>query len=242
MRSRSWVDWERWALETFFLEPGSHGPVECVEVTDEQVMSFAESDDLNFAATAFARGIGSSSLVAGWLSGSTPAPSHGRPFCFRVLVFACWVQVTSLRRSGERVFEDLLAERLGVDAHPGVKGLPSMWKAVQRWLWEEHRIDLRLPPPSSFRWIGYTIKLSFPTWRDLQRLRGIRDAMPLEKCRLSETGGRKDRTIQPGQLDPSLRTKVHGMAACGQDRRPDGRPLGLRSSLDTRRLREGRSL
>ena len=180
MRNRSWTDWERWALETFFLEPGSHGPIECIEVTDEQIMSFVESDSLDVAATAFAHGIGPASLVVDWLSGSSPPPSHGRPRCFRVLIFACWAQVTSLRRSKNRVFQDILAEGLGLDARPGVEGLPLMWSAVGRWLWDEHRIDLRLPW-SPYRRIGYTVNLSFPTWRDLQRLRNIRDAMSIDQ-------------------------------------------------------------
>jgi len=173
---KSWVDWEHWALEEFFLEPGAHGPIECVEVTDAHVTAFARTDDLNAAARMFAVGLGPQSLAHGWLSGTKPPPTHGRPWCARILVFACWVQVTSLRRSSDRVFEDLLADRLGLASHPGVRGLPSMWEALRRWLWEEHRVDLRLPA-GSFRWVGYTVRLPFPTWRDLQRLRGIRDGM-----------------------------------------------------------------
>ena len=161
------------------MEPGSRGAVDCIEITDDDLLDFAGTDDLAEASLSFVGSLGRPSALNRILSGSDEPPtSQGRPFFFRILAFACWVQVTSLRERGQRDFRKLLSSRLGWNVPLELHGLPRMWRELRDWLACEWGIDLRLPAPGNETQIGHTIRLPFPTWRDLNALRAVRDTLP----------------------------------------------------------------
>lgn len=171
--------WEEWCLDEFLLKPGSKGAVDCIEITDEDLLDFVGSDDLIEAALAFAGSLGQPAALKRVLSGSGEPPMLGaRPFYVRILVFACWVQVTSLRERGQREFRNLLSSRLDWNVPSDLSGLPRMWCKLRDWLESEWKVDLRLPALGNQKQIGHTIRLPFPTWRDLDALRVVRDALP----------------------------------------------------------------
>ena len=105
----------------------------------------------------------------GWKSSTTP------PF-FVELAFSCLVASPSegeIRNVGD--FRNRLAMLLGHDvsvANYSLKRLPYLWRAFSRWLdWrrsigEPYR-RLELPPLDWRTLIGYSIKLSFPSRKDL---------------------------------------------------------------------------
>jgi hypothetical protein len=171
--------WEQWCLDEFILESASRqGHIDCIEVSDERILAFAGTHDLNLAGEKFAKALGRPDAVAGLFNGSAlPIWKGHKPTFVRLLIFACWAQVTALRSDQERDIRELLSHRLGWRCPIQLIGLRRMWEHLRFWLAAEWGIDLRLPD-GPHKQVGYTIRLAFPTWRDIQGLRRMRDDLP----------------------------------------------------------------
>tara|TARA_A100001391_G_scaffold149716_1_gene107171 strand:+ start:8980 stop:11403 length:2424 start_codon:yes stop_codon:yes gene_type:complete len=162
-------------LERFFLDPGRNGRILNVEVSDEEIMDLFGTTNLVDAQQSFAISLPKGSLLIDLLAGSRlPTRKSGRPDYVRLLVFLCWVQVTQRRPRGMREFREIVAHLLGQRIQ-NFSGLNGLWDDLKSYLESHHNIELVLPNPDTYPQIGRTVRIAFPTWRNRETLRRIRD-------------------------------------------------------------------
>ncbi len=105
-----------------------------------------------------------------------PASSTEAPGFFRYLVLTTYVPAVAVDEDASRNFRVGLGRALGL---PGpvdnLSELPALWGRLVRWC-EARRAEgkpyrrIVLPDPGAWTLVGYSIRLSFPSWRDRERL------------------------------------------------------------------------
>lgn len=177
------ASFEEECLERYFLGPGSSGPVVSVYVADEDLLEIFSVTDPALARKRMLASLPHVSTLKARLSGDI-RPAPGKPPDYvRILIFLCWMQTTKTRQRGDRDFRELLEKQLG-ERFTGAKlsGLNFMWEHLKGFLAREHGIELVLPGiPTNLRQIGRTVQMAFPTWRDRDALRKLRQFLPSER-------------------------------------------------------------
>ncbi len=173
------ASFEAECIERYFLGPGSTGPIGSVYVADEDLLEIFATDDLETARKAMLKSLPHVSVLRAWLEGDT-RPRQGRaPEYVRILIFLCWMQTTTTRIGEERDFRDILEKHFN-ERFQVMTGLNPMWDHLRDFLAREHGIDLVLPAVDPYVQIGRTLRIAFPTWRDRDAMRKVRNTIPAE--------------------------------------------------------------
>ena len=181
------AEWEDWCLETFFLNAAVDGRIDAIEIDDSKIIEFSGAGNIAGAHREFRSvlpalldaylkaEISPSFRTVGKSSARSLQDSEPRPNFVRILLFFLWLQITESKDEDEGDIRRMASAALGRKAPQVLVGLHNMWRALARWL-ELHRdIVLDLPPHGGETHVGITKRLAFPTKRDLDLLRRVRD-------------------------------------------------------------------
>ncbi|NKB83872.1 hypothetical protein HED51_12710 [Ochrobactrum grignonense] len=169
-------NFEAECIQRYFLAPGSTGPIGSVYVADDDLLDIFSTDNLAVARQAMLKSLPHASVLRAWFSGEFQPRAGRKPEYVRILMFLCWMQTTTTRIGGERDFRELLEKQLN-DRFQDMNGLNPMWEHLRDFLAQEHGIDLVLPGIHPHRQIGRTLRIAFPTWRDRDTMRKVKNAI-----------------------------------------------------------------
>jgi hypothetical protein len=189
-------NFEAECIERYFLAPGRTGPIGSVYVADDDLKDIFSTDDPATARQAMLKSLPHNSVLRAWFSGEFQ-PRAGRPPEYvRILTFLCWMQTTTTRIGEERDFRDILEKHFN-DRFTDMRGLNPMWEHLRDFLAREHGIELVLPEINPYKQIGRTLRIAFPTWRDRDTLRKIKNAIS------------DDRLLDPLTVSNRIHTSRH---------------------------------
>lgn len=165
-------------LEKFFLDPIAEAPIRALAISDVDLSEvFADQAGRDFAEILISS-LPNETTMRDIVSGLVqPRYRSNKPDFIRILVFLSWMQTTERRDPGERDFGAMLERHLGYRI-PIRKGLPGLWASLKNWLYRSHDIELLVPEPGPHTSIGSTLRMTFPTWRDLGILRRAVENLP----------------------------------------------------------------
>ncbi|WP_416355901.1 hypothetical protein ACLNGM_17475 [Aureimonas phyllosphaerae] len=181
------AEWEDWCLETFFLNAAVDGKIEAIEINDERIVDFSNSLDIAGAHREFLSVL--PSTIDGYLKGEISPSfktvgkasarslggSEARPNFVRILLFFLWLQITASKDEDEGDIRRMASKALQRQSPQVLVGLHHMWVALSKWLRDHRDIVLVLPDHGNENHVGITKRLAFPTKRDLDLLRRVRD-------------------------------------------------------------------
>jgi hypothetical protein len=168
------ASFEEECIERYFLAPGNHGPVGSIHVSDEDLPGLFGVTDFEEAKRLFVRSLPSISILRDYLTGQiSPLPGRTSP-SLKILLFLCWMQTTSTRIKGDREFREMFESHTGFKP-TNMNGLNGMWEKLRDHLKSTYAVDLDLPNIHPYVQIGRTLRIAFPTWRDKEKLRKLRD-------------------------------------------------------------------
>ncbi|WP_102959328.1 hypothetical protein [Mangrovicella endophytica] len=181
------VEWEDWCLETFFLNAAVNGRIDAIEVDDGKIIEYSGAANLEGAHRQFLsvlptmlddylKGeVSPSFRTVGKAASRSLAQSEARPNFVRVLIFFLWLQITVSKDEDEGDIRRMATAALGRQSPQVLVGLHNMWIALARWLKEYRDIVFELPDHGNETHVGITKRLAFPTKKDLDLLRRVRD-------------------------------------------------------------------
>ncbi|WP_139802307.1 hypothetical protein [Aurantimonas sp. 22II-16-19i] len=181
------VEWEDWCLETFFLNAAVDGRIDAIEIDDGKIIEYSGAHDLEGAHRQFLsvlppllddylKGEVSPSFRAvGKAAHRSLGESEARPNFVRILIFFLWLQITVSKDKDEGDIRKMATAALGRQSPQDLVGLHNMWIALARWLKKHRDILLELPDHGNETHVGITKRLAFPTKKDLDLLRRVRD-------------------------------------------------------------------
>lgn len=238
--------WEHWSTETwgyrllehFFVRKpgGDQNPVSCLSATAEELARVAGEppDRAEAVRDSFVRTVvDDASAEAGVLDrgfdGWSPIDPETEPPVMAPLFLTCLAASEILNsQCGEDEFiaplQDLCGGRAG-----NLENLPLLWQRFQEWLCASPNPsrfrDLVLPDPGSWRRVGYSVKLAFPSRHDRQELvRLLReeeldgDEPPVARV-ISCVAGERGRFRRGFQLAfEEFRTAINAAVAAEQSR------------------------
>lgn len=168
------ASFEEECIERYFLAPGNYGPVGSIHVSDEDLPEIFGVTDLEEAKRLFLRSLPPMSILRDYLTGHmSPLPGRVNP-SLKILLFLCWMQTTSTRIKGDREFREIFESHTGFKP-TNMNGLNGMWEKLRDHLKSTYAVDLNLPDIHPYVQIGRTLRIAFPTWRDKEKLRKLRD-------------------------------------------------------------------
>lgn len=175
----SWETWDAFAwseflLDWFFVRAEHDGPISQLDVSDAGLarsvgLPVRRGDEVKNRLIEVAVRASKGDL---WAHAERKGPNPNNWFLFLVVSV---IAAVDTEHPGERSYIDRLAE-LDPRAETHLEKLPGLWERLQGWLEADgtHR-DLALPDPGSYTRVGYSIRLAFPTRRDLIRLSCVFD-------------------------------------------------------------------
>jgi hypothetical protein len=181
------VEWEDWCLETFFLNAAVDGRIDAIKIDDGKIIEFSGAPDLEGAHRQFLsvlptllneylKGeISPSFRTVGKAASRSLGQSEARPNFVRILIFFLWLQITISKDKDEGDIRRMATAALARQSPQVLVGLHNMWIALARWLKEHREIVLELPDHGNETHVGITKRLAFPTKKDLDLLRRVRD-------------------------------------------------------------------
>lgn len=95
---------------------------------------------------------------------------------FDYLVLSCFVTSTPIGAGDNKDFRDRLGELFhdGYGREQGVSGINSLWEALADWVNNSSTYrPISLPDPGSYKNIGISLKLAYPSWEDLAAFKKI---------------------------------------------------------------------
>jgi hypothetical protein len=134
-------------------------------------------------------------------------PRPGLPGFFRYLVMTCAIVATADSNDATQEFGKNLAQAFGSrNPFNNRSSLPDLWLRLARWCNEENAAGrairrVVLPPPGTGKYLGLTNAITFPSWRDLRRLRQLLDRraeffpLALPRCSTYSNGCRSGRPV-----------------------------------------------
>lgn len=168
------ASFEEECISRYFLAPGNHGPVGSIHVSDEDLPEIFGVTDFDEAKRLFVRSLPPISILRDYLTGHmSPLPGRINP-SLQILLFLCWMQTTSTRVKGDREFREMFESHTGFKP-ANMNGLNGMWEKLRDHLKSTYAVDLNLPDIHPYVQIGRTLRIAFPTWRDKEKLRKLRD-------------------------------------------------------------------
>ncbi|WP_197434118.1 hypothetical protein [Agrobacterium vitis] len=168
------ASFEEECIERYFLKPGNNGPVGSIYVADEDLPELFGVTDLDEARRLFVRSLPAMSIVRDYLTGHmTLLPGRISP-ALKILLFLCWMQTTKTRVKGDREFREMFESHTGYRP-ANMNGLNGMWDRLRDHFKAVYDVDLNLPEIYPYVQIGRTLRIAFPTWRDKEVLRKLRD-------------------------------------------------------------------
>lgn len=181
------LEWEDWCLETFFLNAAIDGRIDAIEIDDGKIIEFSGARDLDGARRQFLTAL--PALLDDYLKGEVSpsfrtvgkaasrslGESEARPNFVRILIFFLWLQITVSKDEDEGDIRRMATAALGRHSPQVLVGLHNMWLALARWLRKHRDIVLQLPDHGNETHVGITKRLAFPTKKDLDLLRRVRD-------------------------------------------------------------------
>lgn len=108
-------------------------------------------------------------------------PKPGLPGFFRYLVMTCAIVATADNNDSTQDFGKNLARAFGSEnPFNNRSSLPDLWHRLESWCNEAQAAGqairkVTLPPPGTGKHLGLTNAITFPSWRDLRRLRQLLD-------------------------------------------------------------------
>ncbi|SFW32040.1 hypothetical protein [Nitrosovibrio sp. Nv17] len=182
--------WERGFVDRFLKvsDGGDASPLRSFEITGGTLATvfphaLASAEDAEAAFRAAVRA--DPHLYRAFREGSPVPPTQEVPNCFAYLCASLLIDtLLDGTYSGQGQYRDRLRTWLGTSrSMMQLTGVASMWRTLDRWLCERVSAgdDFRrlvLPDPRSWRQIGYTRRLSFPTRSDLRFLERVLAGFP----------------------------------------------------------------
>jgi hypothetical protein len=172
----SWTlyEWSEALLEHYFGVGSSGEPVEALVVTGAELATAAGDPDADTGTVEHSlvrmviRGVGEKSF---WLHAQEKAGMR-QPYYLAHLAVAC-LAATDVEALDERGYIDrlkALTQPTNGDLH--IEIMADLWQHLAGWLVErpDQYRRLVLPDPGGWTRIGYTVRLAFPTRRDLRSL------------------------------------------------------------------------
>ncbi|WP_237152365.1 hypothetical protein [Oryzibacter oryziterrae] len=165
-------------LTKYFVEPGVAGKIGSVHVDDGDLADILGADDLIDLQEKFLRTLPHKATLKAYLAGEL-TPLAGRPPNYLpILLFVCWMQTSKTRQREDRDFRQMLGRRTGENfIGANMSGLNPMWEHLRDYLSSKHGIELDLPAIEPHRRIGRTLRIAFPTWRDVAVFRKLRQSL-----------------------------------------------------------------
>jgi hypothetical protein len=166
--------------------PAGAGPVTHIDATDVELKEALQSPEPQGAISLLIAGCGGADEVAHVLERGWHGvwPDDGAPGFFRYLVLTCAVVASADANPATQDFGQNLAKLLRTTRTFGPRsGVPSLWLRLVDWCDDRHRKGepirrVALPPREQGAHIGLTNAISFPSWRDVMRLRADLERKP----------------------------------------------------------------
>jgi hypothetical protein len=179
-------------LEKFFLEPGNEGTIGSVSIDDDVLIEILGATSLSNLRERFARELLKISRLKALLAGDYPPFSGRSPDYLRILMFVCWMQTSKVREEDDTDFREMLGRHTDINFVSALmRGLNPMWEHLQAYLLKKHGIVLDLPAIQPHSQIGRTLRIAFPTLRDKNAFRRLRQMIGtaglLDPVRLSRS-------------------------------------------------------
>jgi hypothetical protein len=179
-------EWNRILLDAVFSSERGSGPVRIIRATD----SFLAASALESARTSdpvrhrFLQSLSNTPNTVRDLFDHDLQMQHwranpGPPPFFTQLYFSLLVASATEATHDLGVYRQRLCGMLGLPPGDYVnKGLPNLWRELERWTRRENRLgrpvrQLSLPDPGRETIIGYSKRLAFPGFRDFGRLANV---------------------------------------------------------------------
>lgn len=173
------ASFEEECIERYFLTPASYGAVGSIHVADEDLPEIFGVTDFEEAKRLFVRILPQMSILRDYLTGNmSPPPGRISP-ALKILLFLCWMQTTKTRVKGDREFREMFESHTGFKP-ANMNGLNGMWEKLRDYLWSAYGVTLDLPDIHPYVQIGRTLRIAFPTWRDKEKLRKLRDEIRVD--------------------------------------------------------------
>lgn len=176
-------EYELLLTEHYLRSDGPLGaaPLRFIDVNDEELAQALKISNVDEARKKFL-GSFNASLVQDVLSGrlQPSAPSEiESPGWFRFLILTCVIASISSEQSTIGDFRDRLAEQLKTNINfDQLSGVTILWEKLVLWCENKHKEGrpfkkIILPELGSWRQIGYSLKISFPSRRELDRIQKV---------------------------------------------------------------------
>jgi hypothetical protein len=174
------------ALTAYYLHTDGAfgaGPLRYIDASEPQLRKALnvahDVDPVRFLAAACG---GAAAMSDALTNGVVPfKPKPGLPGFFRFLVMTCAIVATADNNDSTQEFGENLARAFGTqNPFNNRSSLPNLWRRLQDWSDEARAAgepvrQVMLPPPGTGKHLGLTNAITFPSWRDVRRLRQLLD-------------------------------------------------------------------
>lgn len=174
------------ALTAYYLHSDGAfgaGPLRYIDASEPQLrMALKIAHDADPVRLLAAACGGPAAMTDALANGVVPfKPRPGLPGFFRFLVMTCAIVATADNNDSTQEFGKNLARAFGTqNPFNNRSSLPDLWLRLQDWCDEAHTAgeavrQVMLPPPGTGKHLGLTNAITFPSWRDVRRLRQLLD-------------------------------------------------------------------
>ncbi|MBN3831590.1 hypothetical protein [Burkholderia sp. Ac-20344] len=174
------------ALTAYYLHSDGAfgaGPLRYIDASESQLrMALNIAQDADPVRLLAAACGGPAAMIDALANGVVPfKPKPGLPGFFRFLVMTCAIVATADNNDSTQEFGENLARAFGTqNPFNNRSSLPDLWLRLQDWCDEAHAAgeairQVMLPPPGTGKHLGLTNAITFPSWRDVKRLRQLLD-------------------------------------------------------------------
>lgn len=174
------------ALTAYYLHSDGAfgaGPLRYIDASESQLrMALNIAQDADPVRLLAAACGGPAAMIDALANGVVPfKPRPGLPGFFRFLVMTCAIVATADNNDSTQEFGKNLARAFGTqNPFNNRSSLPDLWLRLQDWCDEAHAAgeairQVMLPPPGTGKHLGLTNAITFPSWRDVKRLRQLLD-------------------------------------------------------------------
>jgi hypothetical protein len=179
-RSLSFWEIEQKLSDHYLRSDGDFGaaPLSFLDASDEELATALEVESTTRARSTLLRCFNPHSLRDVYATGNSLAAPRDveAPGWFSYLVLSCVIAATTSEDSDIGNFRGRLTEQLDTAmAFTDLRGIAIMWKRLKHWCDEQRKEQkpyrqIDLPDPGNWSHIGYTLRIAFPSRRDVDRI------------------------------------------------------------------------